>query len=100
TLGEPDLVLEAPREMVIDGTGRDLFRVMVFPTHLSEDKYVVAMEVKPGNPRVVHHTLSLVDTTGKARKLEADFQAKQSAAEKDRGPGYGVPMGWDFIPDP
>ena len=44
--------------------------------------------------------MNAIKNAGKARKLEADFQAKQSAAEKDRGPGYGVSMGWGFIPDP
>lgn len=99
TLGEPDLVLEAPAETTIAATGRDHFRVVVFPTDLPEDKYLVAMEVKPGNPRVVHHTLQLVDTSGKARKLQDEAQAKTKATDPDRGPGYAVNMGWGFFPD-
>lgn len=100
TLGEPDLVLEAPEESVIDAAGRDLFRVVVFPTNLPEDKYVVAMEVRPGNTRVVHHTLQVADTTGAARKLEAAARAHPPAGDKDRGPGYTVAMGWGFRPNP
>jgi hypothetical protein len=98
-LGEPDLVLEAPSETIVAAAGKDHFRVVVFPTNLSEDKYVVAMEVKPGNPRVVHHTLQLIDTTGAARKLQDAAQAKQKPDDPDRGPGYAVEMGWGFRPD-
>jgi peroxiredoxin len=98
TLGTPDLILEAPADTTIAATGRDLFRVQVFPTNLPEDKYIVAMEVKPGNPRVVHHTLQLIDTTGRARKMQDDA-AKGKQPETDTGPGYRVNMGWGFLPD-
>lgn len=99
TLGQPDLILEAPADTTIAATGRDHFRVVVFPTNLPEDKYLAAMEVKPGNSRVVHHTLQLVDTTGKARKLQDEAKSKAKADDPDRGPGYAVSMGWGFVPD-
>jgi hypothetical protein len=99
-LGEPDLILESPSETTIAATGPDRFQVQVFPTNLSEDKYIVAMEVKPGNPRVVHHTLQMIDTLGIARKLQTAAQAKQTADESDRGPGYFVKMGVGFLPNP
>ncbi|MER3442226.1 MAG: hypothetical protein C4296_12780 [Gemmataceae bacterium] len=98
-LGEPDLVLEMPEEMVIGPTGRDLFRCFVFPTHLPEDKFVRAVEVRPGNPRVVHHTVHLLDTRGVARRLEeAERKRPKSSDEVDRGPGYSTRMGVGFIP--
>lgn len=100
TLGEPDLVLEVPAEMTVGATGRDLFRVVVLPTNLPEDRYIAAMEVKPGNARVVHHTLQMIDTTGQARKLQAAAQEKARPGDADRGPGYTVPMGWGFLPNP
>lgn len=100
TLGEPDLILEAPEEVTVGPDGRDLFRVLVIPTDLPEDRYITAMEVKPGNPRVVHHTLQMVDTTGRARQLEADAHKKPKPDAQDRGPGYTVRMGWGFLPKP
>src|SRR5262249_21167971 len=36
TLGEPDLILEVPEEVTVGPSGRDLFRVIVFPTNLPE----------------------------------------------------------------
>ncbi|MBN9121500.1 MAG: redoxin family protein [Planctomycetes bacterium] len=99
TLGEPDLILEAPGDTVIAASGKDHFRVLVFPTNLSEDKYIAAMEVRPGNPSVVHHTLQMLDTTGRARKLQEEAKEKAKPTDPDRGPGYPVQMGWGFLPD-
>lgn len=106
-LGEPDLVLTLPDEFTLGPTGRDLFRCFVLPTNLREDKYVTAVEVRPSNPRVVHHVLLFVDNAGQGRKLEEkakDAKAPPSdpdhpAAKKyDFGPGYTVGMGVGFLP--
>jgi peroxiredoxin/mono/diheme cytochrome c family protein len=98
-LGEPDLVLTVPEPMTIGATGKDLFRVFVLPTGLTEDKFVSAIEVRPGNKRVVHHTLNFLDTQGRARKLEEkEKQRPKSGEEADHGPGYSVNMGVGFFP--
>jgi mono/diheme cytochrome c family protein len=101
-LGPPDLVLTVPEAFHVGPSGKDVFRCFVLPTGLAEDKYIVGYEVKPGNPRVVHHTLNFWDTTGKARQLAA--RQKEKAADEpdaqDHGPGYSVAMGLGFIPIP
>jgi peroxiredoxin len=98
-LGQPDLVLTMSDEMSVGATGDDLFRCFVLPTNLPEDKYVVALEVRPGNPKVVHHTLNFIDRSGQGRKLEQDEQKRnKSAKEQDSGPGYSVGMGVGFLP--
>jgi peroxiredoxin len=100
-LGEPDLVLTVPDDFHVGASGKDLFRCFVMPTGLTEDKYVVAYEVRPGNASVVHHTLNYFDTTGKAKKLElAEKERTKGKEEVDRGPGYTVAMGIGFIPLP
>ena len=99
--GKPDLVLEAPADFVVGPGGRDIFRCFVLPTGLTEDKYVVGLEVKPGNPRVVHHTLNFIDTAGRACALEAAAQQKEKDKKEgdfDRGPGYSQSMGIGFLP--
>jgi peroxiredoxin len=98
-LGQPDLVLNVDEDMTVGPSGSDLFRCFVLPTGLKEDKYIVGLEVKPGNPRVVHHTLNFFDGTGQARKLAAEEKArKKDADETDYGPGYSVKMGVGFVP--
>jgi hypothetical protein len=77
-LGTPDLVLEMPADFEVPAEGPDIYRCFVIPTSLSEDRYISAIEYRPGNRRVVHHLLGYVDTTGEGRKRD----------EADLGPGY------------
>jgi peroxiredoxin len=97
-LGEPDLVLEPDHEMTIGAAGPDLFRCFVLPTSFGEDKFVRAYEVRPGNRRVVHHTLHFLDTRQRARKLEQWAQGAGLKKSQDQGPGYTSMMGPGFFP--
>ncbi len=100
-LGTPDLVLTMPEEMTVGPAGKDIFRCIVMPTGLTEDKHVVAVEVRPGNSRILHHTLNFFDTTGQGRALEKkEKERKKKPDEQDHGPGYSVGMGVGFTPIP
>ncbi|HEX3148516.1 MAG TPA: redoxin domain-containing protein [Gemmataceae bacterium] len=98
SLGKPDLVLTTDDDFNLGPSGGDNFRCYVLPTNLTEDKYIIGYEVKPGNPRIVHHTLNYWDLSGKAREMEADAKKKASATDRDRGPGYSASMGVGFFP--
>jgi hypothetical protein len=87
-LGEPDLVVKMPQAYTVPAEGRDVFRVFVLPMDIPEDKYVTAVEFRPSNRKVVHHSLFFLDTTGAARKLD----------EQDPGIGYGRMGGIGFAP--
>lgn len=91
-LGKPDLILEAPDEFVLGPTGKDVFRVFVLPTGLTEDKYVTAFQVRPGNPRIVHHAVTFFDTTGSALKSQTMARAAEMKTIKpgdvDVGGGF------------
>jgi mono/diheme cytochrome c family protein len=101
-LGKPDLILTVSEDFRLGASGSDTFRCYVLPTNLSEDKYIVGFEVRPGNPRIVHHTLNFWDLSGKARELEntACFRASviDPLTSDDRGPGYSAAMGVGFLP--
>lgn len=64
---EPDLVLAmqepftVPADAVRDGVPYQHFRV---PTGFTEDKWIAATEVRPGNRSVVHHTIVYVEPPG------------------------------------
>ncbi|HEY3788237.1 MAG TPA: redoxin family protein [Urbifossiella sp.] len=97
-LGKPDLVLSTSEDFHLGPTGDDLFRCFVIPTGLTEDKWIVGYDVKPGNPRIVHHTQHFWDTSGMGRELERKHQIKLDPAAADRGPGYPTSMGVGFLP--
>jgi mono/diheme cytochrome c family protein len=78
TLGEPDVVLEPDEDYQLAAEGPDLYRCFVIPTKFTESHYIRAMEIRPGNRKVVHHVIVHYDTTGVARELDA----------RDPGPGY------------
>jgi peroxiredoxin/mono/diheme cytochrome c family protein len=86
-LGEPDLVLTPKADFEIAATGRDTFRWFVLPTGLTEDQWVRAVELRPGNGRIVHHTVYMVDSSGRAQQLD----------DADPLPGYSR-MGPGFAP--
>ena len=77
-LGEPDLVVTMPRPYTLAAEGPDVFRMFVIPVPLKSKRYVRALELRPGNPRVVHHAVGLVDPTSRSRHLD----------DEDRRPGF------------
>jgi hypothetical protein len=77
-LGPPDLIVDIGADFEVPASGEDIYRCFVVPSGLVEDKYVSAVEFRPGNRNVVHHILAYVDVSGKARERDA----------ADPGPGY------------
>lgn len=78
-LGEPDLILEMSEDYELPADGPDIYRNFVVPTGLTTEKYLRAIEFRPGSPEVVHHSLFSVDATGRGREADA----------KDEEPGFG-----------
>ncbi len=56
-LGEPDLIVTLP-EVKIQGDGRDIFKNLPGKVNLKEDRWVKAIEILPGNAKVVHHVIA------------------------------------------
>lgn len=89
-LGEPDLVLDPGEDFEVRA-GPDLYWHFVMPQKWTEDKWVSAVEVLPGNSRIVHHVLAYLDETGIARRLDAD-DARLGYGGEGAFPGF-VPTG-------
>ncbi|MBI1313817.1 redoxin domain-containing protein [bacterium] len=87
-LGKPDLVLKMPEAFTIPADGPDIFQNFVLPMNLETDHFVVAAEFKPGNARVVHHSIFYLDRSRVARRLD----------EQDPKPGYATFGGPGFLP--
>lgn len=70
-LGKPDLIVRMPRRFALPADGPDLYQHFVIPLGLHEDRLIKAVEVHPGNPKIVHHAHMFLDNTGEARMLDA-----------------------------
>lgn len=89
-LGEPDLVLPMPQAFTMPEEGLDVFRNFVIPVPAGKRRFVRAVELRPGNPRVVHHAILHVDPERLCRRLDA----------QDAVPGFeGMELGDSRPPD-
>jgi Flp pilus assembly protein TadD/mono/diheme cytochrome c family protein len=60
-LGPPDLIARIPKPYRLTAGGLDVFRNFIVPVDVQETKYVRAIEMRPGNKRIVHHANILID---------------------------------------
>jgi hypothetical protein len=70
-LGKPDLVVTMPKPYLLGEQGTDVYRNFVLPVPIQTNRYVRAIELAPGNSKIVHHAFIKVDSTGSSRALEA-----------------------------
>jgi Flp pilus assembly protein TadD len=71
-LGKPDLILKAQKPFLIPADGSDVYWNFVLPVHVSGTRWVKAVEIRPGDKRLVHHANILVDRLGSAREMEKE----------------------------
>ncbi|MEO8259410.1 MAG: tetratricopeptide repeat protein [Acidobacteriota bacterium] len=77
-LGPPDIVVTMSRPYTLRAAGDDVYRHFVIPVPVPARRFVKAWELRPGNPRVLHHATMELDPTGASRHLD----------EHDPEPGY------------
>ena len=77
-LGAPDLVVN-PQSDYSPPVSGDMYRCFSVPVgNLRGDRWISALSVKPGNPKIVHHVIAYADPTGESAKLD----------DNEPGPGY------------
>ena len=77
-LGKPDLVLHAKKAYTLAASGTDDYWNFIFPTDFPTARWVKAIEIRPGEKRVVHHANILLDRM-------------QSSRSQEKRPGDGFP---------
>ena len=60
TFGEPDLVIEMPIDFEVPAEGELPMQNFYVPVPFKEERWVEAVELRPGNPAVVHHSIANV----------------------------------------
>jgi Ca2+-binding EF-hand superfamily protein/mono/diheme cytochrome c family protein len=83
TIGKPDAVFEFDQPMKVKATGTMPYQNITVNTHLEQDQWVQAIEIRPGNLSVVHHVLVFVQGS------DEEDGARDDAAD-ERGGYWGV----------
>ena len=78
SLGQPDLIVEAPASVRVPGTGPDVFWNFILSPQLKSSRYVRAIEIRTGSNHMVHHANLIVDPA-------------RSARQREKPPGAGFP---------
>lgn len=69
-LGQPDIVLKATAPFEIPASGSDVYWNFIFRDPVKASRFVKAIEIHPGDKRLVHHANLLVDRVQAARRQE------------------------------
>jgi len=69
-LGAPDLEAKMALDFAVPADGSDLYRCFVAPASVAQDRWVRAVDMRPGNPQAVHHAILFQDISGTARKRD------------------------------
>ncbi len=85
SLGKPDLEAEMPTAFNVPADGPDLYRCFVIPAPSPRAHWVRALDIRPGNTKVVHHLILFQDPSHTAR-------------HRDTGNGYSCFGTPGFLP--
>ena len=69
-LGQPDVIVRLPEPFALPAEGPDTYRNFVIPIPTDRERFVRALEFRPGNARVVHHAFLAVDATEESRRQD------------------------------
>ncbi len=77
-LGKPDLIVKATKAYALAAGGSDVYWNFIFRSPVDRPRWLKAIEIRPGDKRLVHHANVLVDR-GQTARLQ----------EKNPGDGFG-----------
>jgi hypothetical protein len=106
SLGEPDLVIPMPVEFDVPAEGEVPMQNFYVPVPFKEERWVQAVELRPGNPAVVHHSIVNVTSlpegsrivNGRAVRVDAGVSATAGAAPAaTSAPGSALREGGDEV---
>jgi hypothetical protein len=86
-IGKPDIVLTMPKPYDVPDSGEIAYQYIQVPTNFTEDKWVQAIELRPGNRKVVHHILLFCREPGSKGRPLPYMQVNPRIPQQRGGPG-------------
>jgi hypothetical protein len=82
-IGKPDLLVTTDQDFVMYPNGPDWWIDQFAETRLTEDRWIKAMEIKPSNPKIVHHAVvSVIEPDPPPGTPETGIQLHEYAVGK------------------
>ena len=94
----PDLVISMPSEFAVPAQGQIPYVRFLAAVPFSGDKWVAALQVRPGNPAVVHH-MAITEVTLQEGMRPADLEAMALLA-RQMGMANSLPGSQPAVTDP
>jgi hypothetical protein len=99
-IGKPDRVIEMPEAFNVPASGTIDYQYVILPLNLTQDTWIQAAEVRPGNRAVVHHVIAFIREPGvkwnRDRKPGEVFVPEKNA--KGEREGFGGDMLAGYAP--
>jgi Tfp pilus assembly protein PilF/mono/diheme cytochrome c family protein len=74
-LGKPDVIVKAQKPYLLPASGTDSYWNFIFRTPVDHTRWLKAIEIRPGDKRLVHHANVLVDREQTSRQQEKESGA-------------------------
>ncbi|HEY6334205.1 MAG TPA: thiol-disulfide isomerase [Blastocatellia bacterium] len=95
-IGKPDAVFYLPQEYSVPASGVVEYKYFNVPTNFTEDRWIQAAEIRPGNRAVVHHIIVFAQK-GADRRLLVGYAPGEQPAILGPGLGRKIPAGSDLV---
>jgi hypothetical protein len=82
---KPDMVIEMPQDIQLPATGTINYKSILVKANFTEDMWVVAADLRPGNPEVVHHMRAIVRPPGSEWMKDATPGVAYEAGDREVG---------------
>src|SRR5215469_10140877 len=90
---KPDMIIEMPKDFHVKATGTVNYQNVLVKANFTEDTWVVAAEMRAGNPKVVHHMRAIVrPPTSKYMQKAVPGEAYEEGSEEMGGARQGTDL--------
>jgi len=96
---KPDMIIEMPTDVPLPATGTINYKSILVKANFTEDRWVVAADLRPGNAQAVHHMRAIVRPPGSDWMKDAEPGVAYEAGDVEIGrQGEGTDLLGKFNP--
>jgi hypothetical protein len=97
-IGKPDVVFELPQEVDVPASGVIPYQYYTVPTNFTQDTWIQASEIRPGNRSLVHHVIVFIQMPedSKREKLSG-YAPGEQPKEFPAGTAKLIPAGANLV---